>query len=185
MRGLEGYSHIWLIFGFSEARRNKWCPTVRPPRLGGNVRQGVFASRSPFRPNSLGLSCVQIKDIVKTDDNGMIVEVFGADLLDMTPVYDIKPYLPFADSIPDAKGGYADKVKDYSLEVEIPDDVLIPEDKICAVRESLGQDPRPSYQEDEKRIYSMKYADMDIHFKVKDGCAIVTGVDFCDNKKTE
>jgi len=178
LRGLDGYSHIWLIFGFSEARREKWHPTVRPPRLGGNTRQGVFASRSPFRPNSLGLSSVEIKDIVKTDNFGMVFDVLGADLLDMTPIYDIKPYLPYADSIPDARGGYADKVKDYSLDVEIADGVLIPEDKLESVKECLSQDPRPSYQEESGRVYKMRFADMDIHFKVKDGCFIVIKVDF-------
>ena len=178
LRGLSGYSHIWLVFGFSEARREKWCPTVRPPRLGGNIRQGVFASRSPFRPNSLGLSSVEIKDIVKTDNYGMVIEVLGADILDQTPIYDIKPYLPYVDSIPDATGGYADKVKDYSLDVEVAEGVLIPEDKIGAVIECLSQDPRPSYQEDGERVYKMRFADMDIHFKVKDGCAVVIKVDF-------
>lgn len=178
IRGIEGYSHLWLIFGFSNTRRGIWSATVRPPRLGGNTRLGVFASRSPFRPNSLGISSVVLKKVIKTENEGTVLEVSGADLLDMTPIYDIKPYLAYADSHPSAKGGYADEVKDYRLDVRIPDDILIPSDKLEAVKECLAQDPRPSYQDNPERVYSMRFADMDIHFKVADGCAVVVKVDY-------
>lgn len=168
LRGLEGFSHIWLIWEFSEAVRNLYSPTVRPPRLGGNIRVGVFASRSPFRPNSLGLSSVKLDSIELHSDHGPILHVSGADLMDNTPIYDIKPYLPFADSHPEAVGGFADPVKDYALKVEFPQAWLnlIPEKRREALLGVLALDPRPSYQNDSKRIYGFEFAGFDIRFTV-------------------
>ncbi len=179
LRGLEGFSHLWVIFDFSKAHRDTWSPTVRPPRLGGNKRIGVFASRSPFRPNPLGLSCVKLVEIRHTPDEGDVLIVSGADLLDGTPIYDIKPYLPFADSHPEAMGGYADAQQDHHLEVDFPAELLemLPEDKRQTAIDCLAEDPRPSYQEDAERIYSMQFAGVDVHFRVENGCAVVTGVD--------
>ena len=168
LKGLEGYSHIWLIWGFSEARRDSWSPTVRPPRLGGEKRVGVFATRSPFRPNSMGLSCVRIERIEWDTTEGPAIIVRGADMLDKTPIYDIKPFLPYADNHLDAKGGFAEQFADYSLEVTIPEkwEKEIPKGKLSAIRGVLSQDPRPSYQNDSKRIYGMEFAGMNIRFRV-------------------
>lgn len=168
LRGLEGYSHIWLIWGFSESIRRDWSPTVRPPRLGGNKRVGVFASRSPFRPNPLGLSSVRLDSIEITKESGTVLHVSGADLLDGTPIFDIKPYLPYADSHPEALGGFSCAVQNDSLKVECPDECLksIPKQHQAALMEILAQDPRPSYQDDPARIYGMKYAGMDVKFYV-------------------
>jgi tRNA-Thr(GGU) m(6)t(6)A37 methyltransferase TsaA len=173
LRGIEGFSHLWLIFDFSKSHREDWSPTVRPPRLGGNTRIGVFASRSPFRPNPVGLSVVKLERVEK----GELI-VSGVDLLDGTPIYDIKPYLPFADSIPDAVGGYADDFEDYKLEVEFPEDLLhrLPQDKRQAAIDCLAQDPRPAYQEDERR-YSMAFAGYDIRFFVKENRLTVLEVE--------
>jgi tRNA-Thr(GGU) m(6)t(6)A37 methyltransferase TsaA len=173
LRGIEGFSHLWLIFDFSKSHREDWSPTVRPPRLGGNRRIGVFASRSPFRPNPVGLSVVKLERVEK----GELI-VSGVDLLDGTPIYDIKPYLPFADSISDAVGGYADDFEDYKLEVEFPEDLLhrLPQDKRQAVIDCLAQDPRPAYQEDERR-YSMAFAGYDIRFFVKENRLTVLEVE--------
>jgi tRNA-Thr(GGU) m(6)t(6)A37 methyltransferase TsaA len=173
LRGIEGFSHLWLIFDFSKSHREDWSPTVRPPRLGGNRRIGVFASRSPFRPNPVGLSVVKLERVEK----GELI-VSGVDLLDGTPIYDIKPYLPFADSIPDAVGGYADDFEDYKLEVEFPEDLLhrLPQDKRQAAIDCLAQDPRPAYQEDERR-YSMAFAGYDIRFFVKENRLTVIEVE--------
>ncbi len=173
IRGLAEFSHLWLIFGFSEAEYKEGTMTVRPPRLGGNTRVGVFASRSPFRPNSLGLSCVKLERI----ENGELI-VSGVDLLDATPIYDIKPYIPYSDSIPDASGSFAEDMKNHSLDVDFPQDLLqiIPEDKHKTIIACLADDPRPSYQED-GRTYSMAFADYDIHFKVEDEKLTVTSVD--------
>lgn len=173
LRGIEGFSHLWLIFDFSKSHREDWSPTVRPPRLGGNRRIGVFASRSPFRPNPVGLSVVKLERVEK----GELI-VSGVDLLDGTPIYDIKPYLPFADSIPDAVGGYADDFEDYKLEVEFPEDLLhrLPQDKRQAAIDCLAQDPRPAYQEDERR-YSMAFAGCDIRFFVKENRLTVIEVE--------
>jgi tRNA-Thr(GGU) m(6)t(6)A37 methyltransferase TsaA len=173
LRGLDGFSHLWLIFDFSQSHRDQWSPTVRPPRLGGNRRIGVFASRSPFRPNPVGLSVVKLERVEK----GELI-VSGVDLLDGTPIYDIKPYLPFADSIPDAVGGYADDFEDYKLEVEFPEDLLhrLPQDKRQAAIDCLAQDPRPAYQEDERR-YSMAFAGYDIRFFVKENRLTVLEVE--------
>ena len=173
LRGLDGFSHLWLIFDFSKAHREQWSPTVRPPRLGGNTRIGVFASRSPFRPNPIGLSVVKLERI----EAGELV-VSGVDLLDGTPIYDIKPYLPFADSVPDAVGGYAEAFEEYRLEVTFPEHLLarLAPDKRQAAVECLAQDPRPAYQE-EGRQYSMAFAGVDIRFFVKDRHLTVTDVE--------
>ncbi len=169
LRGIDGFSHLWLIFDFSLSHSDKFSPTVRPPRLGGNERVGVFASRSPFRPNSLGLSSVKLIGIEKTENQGDILIVGGADLLDGTPIYDIKPYLPSSDCHADAVGGYADEFTDYKLEVKIKDGVLdgFPKDKLCALIGCLQDDPRPSYQ-DGDRVYGLNFSGFNIKFTVKD-----------------
>lgn len=179
IRGLEGFSHLWLIFDFSESHRSEWSATVRPPRLGGNKRIGVFASRSPFRPNPIGLSSVRLTGIEKTETEGTVLHVSGADLLDMTPIYDIKPYLPSADSHPDALGGYADEFTEYRLQVDFPEELLqiLPEEKRQTAIDCLAEDPRPSYQDDSDRVYSMNFAGFDIHFTVSGACAVVRAVE--------
>ena len=168
-RDLSGYSHIWLIWGFSENDRADWHPTVRPPRLGGNRRVGVFASRSPFRPNGLGLSVVHLVDIEEDEYGKTSLLVEGADLMDGTPIYDIKPYMPSSDSIPDAAGGYAAAAKDRHLQIHCSPDLLslVPENKRDPLKESLALDPRPRYQTDPERIYGMRYAGLDIRFRVE------------------
>lgn len=168
LREIEGFSHLWLIFDFSEAHRGEWSPTVRPPRLGGNRRVGVFASRSPFRPNPLGLSCVKLERTEHTPDRGEVLIVSGCDLLDGTPIFDIKPYLPSADIRTDAVGGYADALTGHRLEVSFPGELLsrIPEGKRAALLEALADDPRPSYQDDPERVYSMRYGSADVRFTV-------------------
>ena len=178
LRGIDGYSHLWLIWQFSEAVRDGWSPTVRPPRLGGNKRMGVFATRSPFRPNSIGLSSVRLVEIKPTKSEGTILVVSGADLLDGTPIYDIKPYLPFTDSHPDAIGGFADEVKNYSLEVDFPEKLLlaVDESKRNGLIKLLSGDPRPSYIDDGERIYTFSFADYEISFKVIDKRLTVTNV---------
>ena len=178
LRGIEEFSHLWLIFDFSEAHREEWNATVRPPRLGGNKRIGVFASRSPFRPNPIGLSSVKLEKIEKTENEGIVLVVAGVDLLDNTPIFDIKPYLPYADSHPDAVGSYGEELKEYKLLVDIPEKLLnmIPEDKRETVKACLADDPRPSYQQDCERIYSMSFSDMDIHFKVEENRLTVTDI---------
>ena len=175
LRGMEEYSHLWLIWEFSEAKRDTWSPTVRPPRLGGNKRMGVFATRSPFRPNPIGLSCVKLEAIDFTAENGPVIIVSGADLLDGTPIYDIKPYLPFADSRPDAVGGFADSVKGDQLQVQCSEEMMlqIPKQHRQAVIDILAQDPRPHYQQDPTRIYGMEYANMEIKFRVEDTTLVV------------
>lgn len=169
LRGLEEFSHIWLIWEFSETVRDTWSTTVRPPRLGGNTRMGVFATRSPFRPNSLGLSSVKLDGIELHQDLGTVLHVSGADLMDNTPIYDIKPYIPFTDSHPEAISGFADTRKDYALEVEFPEQWLhvIPEERREAIIGVLAHDPRPSYQRDPKRIYGIQFAGYDIRFTVR------------------
>ncbi len=175
LRGMEEYSHLWLIWEFSEAKRDTWSPTVRPPRLGGNKRMGVFATRSPYRPNPIGLSCVKLETIDYNAENGPVIIVSGADLLDGTPIYDIKPYLPFADSRPEAVGGFADTVKGDQLQVICEPNFLdqIPEEHRQAVLDILAQDPRPHYQQDPNRIYGMEFANMEIKFKVEETTLIV------------
>ena len=179
LRGLEGFSLIWLIFDFSMAHREQWSPTVRPPRLGGNTRVGVFASRSPFRPNPIGLSCVRLERIENDEKDGNVLIVSGVDLLDMTPIYDIKPYLPLADCRTDATGGYSEAKRDFHVKVIFPDELLklVPEDKRAAVTECLAEDPRPAYHDEPGRVYSMKFAGMDIHFTVENEVLTVVGVD--------
>lgn len=169
LRGLEDFSHLWLIWEFSQAKRDTWSPTVRPPRLGGNQRMGVFATRSPFRPNPLGLSCVKIETIQETGEMGPVIWVSGADLMDGTPIYDIKPYLPYADSHPEARGGFAAGAWERQLQVECPAECLvkIPQQDRDTVLELLAQDPRPSYQHDPERVYGMTYASMNIRFTVE------------------
>ena len=168
LRGLEGFSHVWLIWEFSKARREGWSPTVRPPRLGGNVRLGVFATRSPFRPNPLGLSCVRLLEIRQDRAQGPVLVVAGADLLDGTPIYDVKPYLPYADCKPDAVGGFAARPKGADLAVDCSPALLdrVPEDKRAALLAVLAQDPRPQYQDDPERVYGMAFAGLEVKFRV-------------------
>ena len=175
LRGLADFSHVWVIFQFSESIREDWSPTVRPPRLGGNKRMGVFATRSPFRPNPIGLSSLKLIGIEKTKNEGTVLLVTGADLLDGTPIYDIKPYLSFTDSHPDAIGGFADGVLDKGLRVDFPDELLsiLPENEREDLIRILENDPRPSYQNDENRVYGMRFSDKEIRFSVKDGILTV------------
>lgn len=179
LRGIEDYSHLWLIWQFSKAVRDDWSPTVRPPRLGGNKRMGVFATRSPFRPNPIGLSSVRLLGIEHTPDKGDVLIVSGADLLDGTPIYDIKPYLPFTDSHPDAIGGFADDVQEYGLKVIFCKELLtkIHTSKQKALLKILEHDPRPSYQNDADREYGMKFAEYEIFFKVEGDTLTVTRVE--------
>ena len=178
LRGIEGFSHLWLLWEFSEAIREEWSPTVRPPRLGGNARMGVFATRSPFRPNPIGLSSVKLIEVLHTETEGDVLIVSGADILNGTPIYDVKPYLKFTDSHEEAVGGFADEVLGYKLEVSFPDELLniIPEDKRHSLLSVLENDPRPSYKSDGEREYGMLFSDFEIFFKVKDGMLTVTGI---------
>lgn len=178
LRGLEAFSHIWLIWGFHQARRDAWSPTVRPPKLGGNTRMGVFATRSPFRPNALGLSCVRLERFVDLGEAGRALLVSGADMMDGTPVYDVKPYLPYADCRPEAVGGFADAHVSDAVPVNFPAALLarVPEDRRAALLEALRQDPRPAYQADDTRVYGMPYAGLDIRFCVQDGVLRVCDV---------
>ena len=175
LRGIDGYSHLWLIWQFSEAVRDTWSPTVRPPRLGGNKRMGVFATRSPYRPNPIGLSSVKLLEIKHTENEGTVLYVGGADLLSGTPIYDIKPYLPYVDSHPEARGGFAAEKKDYSVQVEIPQELLnkLPKEKQAALLGILSQDPRPAYQDDPERHYGLSFAGFELHFKVNNGILTV------------
>ena len=169
LRGLDDFSHLWLIWQFSKAVRNEWSPTVRPPRLGGNTKMGVFATRSPFRPNAIGLSSVKILGLQQTKDHGTVIHVAGADLMDGTPILDIKPYIAYSDSHPDATGGFTDSVGDFILKVFIPDDILkkVPPEKQQALSDILSHDPRPSYQNDPHRIDGLSFAGMNIRFQVQ------------------
>lgn len=177
-RGIEGYSHLWIIWQFSEAVRESWSPTVRPPRLGGNKRVGVFATRSPYRPNPIGLSSVKLVSVEDDDKLGRVLIVSGADMLDGTPIYDIKPYLSYTDSHPDAVGGFSDPVREYSLKVDMSGELLslVPENKREALLTLLSQDPRPSYQDDPEREYGMRFADFEVFFKVVCDTLTVTRV---------
>ena len=179
LRGLEGFSHLWIVWEFSKARREGWSPTVRPPRLGGNQRLGVFATRSPFRPNPIGLSCVKLVGVEQTEEHGWVIRVAGADLLNGTPIYDVKPYLPYADCKPEAIGGFASAPKEATLTVHIPGEFVekIPAEKREAVRGVLAQDPRPSYQDDPERVYGMGFGGMEIKFKVDGDDLTVCGVE--------
>lgn len=165
VRGLEGFSHIWLIWCFSESVSDKWSPTVRPPRLGGNVRMGVFATRSPFRPNPIGLSSVVLERIEYTDDRGPVLHVRGADLMDGTPIFDIKPYVAYADSHPDASGGFTDTAEFKKLCVELGDGVTPPLSE--GLVEVLENDPRPRYHDDPERVYGMEYDGREVKFRVR------------------
>ena len=179
LRGIEGFSHLWLIWEFSEAKSEKWSPTVRPPRLGGNKRMGVFATRSPYRPNSIGLSSVKLLGIEETKEYGSVLLVSGADLLDGTPIYDIKPYLAFTDSHPDAVGGFADGVREDKLTVEIDGNLLskVDKEKQKGLLAILKGDPRPQYQDDPQRVYGMKFSDYEVFFKVSECNLIVTNIE--------
>ena len=172
LRGIEGFSHLWLIWEFSQAKRPNWSPTVRPPRLGGNERMGVFATRSPFRPNPIGLSCVKLEQVRQEE---MILVVSGADLMDGTPIFDIKPYLPYADSHPEAIGGFANSIPEAQLQVECRSELLekLPSLQRRALLEVLSQDPRPSYQEDPERVYGMAFAGFDVRFRIAENCLTV------------
>lgn len=178
-RGLEDFSHIWVLWQFSEAVREKWSPTVRPPLLGGNRRMGVFATRSPFRPNSVGLSALKLEGVEFSEKDGVVLHVSGVDLLDGTPVYDIKPYLPYADSIPDAVGGFTESLEERRLEVEFPSDLFerVNEGKREALKAVLAADPRPSYQSDPEREYGMRFAEYEVKFKVEGKRLTVTEVE--------
>ena len=173
LRGLEGFSHLWLLWIFSENVRDTWKPTVRPPRLGGNTRLGVFATRSSFRPNPLAMSCVKIESINLTGEGAPSITVSGADLMDGTPIVDIKPYLPYADSIPEATGGFAEAVRFNKLEVGFAAeagaafDAEFPAENKAALVELLSEDPRPAYQKDADRVYGFRFADFEIKFKVQ------------------
>ena len=175
-RGLEEFSHIWVLWQFSECLDKDFSLTVRPPRLGGNKRVGVFASRSPFRPNSIGLSCVKLDNIVN-DDRGTVLYVSGVDMMDNTPVYDIKPYLPYTDSHPEARGGYTQNLSDKILKVDISDELLktVPQNMIEVVLDVLSHDPRPSYQNDD-RIYGMDIGNLNIKFSVKNNILKVVSI---------
>ena len=177
-RGLEDYSYIWLIWQFSEAVRENWSPTVRPPRLGGNTRMGVFATRSPFRPNHLGLSSVCLEKIEYHSELGPVLHISGADLMNGTPIYDIKPYLPYVDSHPQAKGGFTDHIEEHILKVEFPEALLekIPKSQREALLEVLANDPRPRYQKNPERVYGIAYGQKDIRFQVKDDILFVCDV---------
>ena len=179
VRGLDGYSHIWLIWQFSQAVRDDWSPTVRPPRLGGNTRMGVFATRSPFRPNNLGLSSVRLLGVEQTREFGTVLHVGGADLMDGTPILDIKPYLPFTDSHPQATGGFTDGLHLQPLKVVIPEDLkqTIPADQLDALTGVLEQDPRPSYQDDPQRVYGFFFGNLEISFTVCEGTLTVCKVE--------
>ena len=179
LRGIEGFSHLWLIWQFSEAVRDNWSPTVRPPRLGGNTRMGVFATRSPFRPNNLGLSCVKLLGVEQTADQGMVLHVAGADLMDGTPIFDIKPYIPYSDSHPDALGGFTDTAGDFLLDVIFPGKLLamLPNDKQDAALAVLSHDPRPSYQRKPGRVYGLNFAGFDIRFTVEGQTLTVQSVE--------
>ena len=168
LRGIEDFSHLWIIWQFSEAVRQGWSPTVRPPRLGGNTRMGVFATRSPFRPNNLGLSCVRLLGVEHTEKCGTVLHVGGADLMDGTPIFDIKPYISYADCQPNAAGGFTSTAGDFILKVDFPNELLgrLPEEKREAAVQVLSHDPRPSYQRKPHRVYGLTFAGFDIRFTV-------------------
>ena len=179
LRGIEDFSHLWIIWQFSEAIRSGWSPTVRPPRLGGNTRMGVFATRSPFRPNNLGLSSVKLLGVEHTEDHGTVLHVGGADLMDGTPIFDIKPYIPYGDCHPEATGGFTDTAGEFLLEVVFPEDLknILPKDKQAAAMGVLSHDPRPSYQRKPDRVYGITFAGFDIRFTVKEDVLTVIAVE--------
>ena len=178
LRGIEDFSHLWIIWQFSEAVRTQWTPTVRPPRLGGNTRMGVFATRSPFRPNSLGLSCVRLLGLEQIPGKGTVIHVAGADLMDGTPIFDIKPYIPYSDCHADALGGFTSTANDFLLDVRFPAELLnkIPESKRNAAVDVLSHDSRPSYQRDPSRVYGLQFAGFDIRFTVENNTLCVKEV---------
>lgn len=180
LRGLEDFSHLWLLWEFSMSHKSDWSATVRPPKLGGNTRVGVFATRSPFRPNSIGMSCVKLEKIQETADDSLVLIVSGIDMMDGTPIFDIKPYLPYADSHPEAKGGFTDTLDRDSLEleVEIPPEILeiIPKNKRSALLQTLRQDPRPGYQSDPERVYGFNFAGYEVKFVVSKQHIIVKSI---------
>ena len=173
LRGIEEFSHLWLIFDFSQNHRKDWSATVRPPRLGGNTHIGVFASRSPFRPNNLGLSCVKLEGVEKDEKSGLVLLVSGVDLLDNTPIFDIKPYVPYCDCKPAAKGSYSEDFNEYRLEVNCDENLLkkVPQDKRKALLDCVCEDPRPSYHKNPERIYKMLFSGFEISFRVKENIA--------------
>ena len=179
LRGIDDFTHLWIIWQFSEAVRQGWSPTVRPPRLGGNTRMGIFATRSPFRPNNLGLSSVRLVGIEHTAQYGTVLHVAGADLMDGTPIFDIKPYIPYSDSHPDATGGFTDQAGEFLLQVNFPDALLaiLPKDKRQSAIGVLSHDPRPSYQRDPDRIYGLAFAGYNIRFQIKDDILTVSEVE--------
>ena len=178
LRGLEGFSHLWLVWVFDQAIRETWSPTVRPPRLGGNQRMGVFATRSPFRPHPLALSSVKLAGIEQTAEFGTVLKIRGADLMDGTPILDIKPYIPYADSHPDAVGGFASAPAGETLKVHIPPELmaLVPENRREALRGVLAQDPRPHYQDDPERVYGFGFAGLEVKFSVDGTHLIVSDI---------
>ena len=178
LRGIEDFSHLWIIWQFSEAVRTGWSPTVRPPRLGGNTRIGVFATRSPFRPNNLGLSSVKLLGVEHTEKYGTVLHVGGADLMDGTPIFDVKPYIAYGDSHPEARGGFTDTAGDFLLHVEFPQELLnrLPEEKRQAAIGVLSHDPRPSYQRKPDRVYGLTFAGFDLRFQVKEDILTVVDV---------
>lgn len=182
LRGLQGFSHIWLLWEFEEVKRDKFVPTVRPPRLGGNIRMGVFATRSPFRPNPIGLSCVKLTDIEYDEKEGPIIIVEGADLRDNTPIFDIKPYIPYADCLEEASGGFTDETFEKNMEVSFPDDLLdkLPENKRGTVMSLLKQDPRVTYKKRDGDVCGMLYAGYNIRFVTYDNVIEVVEVEDCN-----
>lgn len=178
LRGLEGFSHIWLLWNFSGNRKDGWSPTVRPPRLGGNQRMGVFATRSPFRPNPIGLSCVKLEQIIFQSPAGPVLVVSGADLMDGTPIFDIKPYVPYADCHPDASEGFTASASNFLLKVYFPPDLMakIPENRREALTGVLAHDPRPSYQQDPNRIYGLTFGGFNVRFRIADNTVTVLDV---------
>ena len=178
LRGIEGFSHLWLIWEFSKNKRQNWSPTVRPPRLGGNQRMGVFATRSPFRPNPIGLSCVKLEGVELSGPDGPGLYVSGADLVDGTPIFDIKPYIPYADCRPEAVGGFAGTAPERALMVDIPPELMerVPENRRAALIGVLAQDPRPHYQDDPQRVYGFGFAGLEVRFRVADGVLTVVEV---------
>jgi len=178
LRGIGGFSHLWLVWVFSQSAGRDWSPTVRPPRLGGNARMGVFATRSPFRPNPIGLSCVRLEAAEQTADRGTVLRVAGADLLDGTPILDIKPYLRYADCRPDALGGWTGGGRDGTLEVRCPEELLsvLPAGRREALLGVLANDPRPRYQTDPGRVYGLRFAGCDVRFTVEGGVLTVAGI---------
>ena len=179
LRGIEDFSHLWIIWQFSEAVRTGWSPTVRPPRLGGNTRMGVFATRSPFRPNNLGLSSVKLLGVEHTAEFSTVLHVGGADLMDGTPIFDIKPYIAYGDSHPEAKGGFTDTAGEFLLKVEFPQTLLelLPEEKREAAIGVLSHDPRPSYQRKPERVYGLTFAGFDLRFRVEEDILTVVSVE--------